>query len=111
MKWKDLPKKTSFLDPIIKSEKRKMAPSAYSTHSNWGSDMQNTHVQGHSKKGVFFPRERPMFTKDKMHEETRKGIPAPGTYEIPKQDKFKLGRSSMSEKHSYNIDSAVWHAK
>lgn len=52
-----------------------------------------------------------MFTKDKMHEETRKGIPAPGTYEIPKQDKFKLGRSSMSEKHSYNIDSAVWHAK
>lgn len=52
-----------------------------------------------------------MFTGDKMHEEKRKGIPAPGTYDLPKEGKIKLGHSSMSEKHSYNIDAAVWHAK
>ena len=79
-----MPKKTSFLDPIIKAEKVRLAPTAYATHSNWGSEHKNQYNNGLAKKGVFQPRERPLFTGDKMHEEKRKGVPAPGTYDLPK---------------------------
>ena len=73
--------------------------------------MSNGYKQGHPKKGVFQPRERPLFTGDKMHEEKRKGIPAPGIYDMPEQKKFRLGFTEKSDKHSYNIDAAVWYSK
>jgi len=80
--WKQMPKKESYLDPIIKIEKKKLGPQAYSTHSNWGEDMSNTIRQGHSKKGAFQPRERPLVTKEFMDEAKRKGIPPPGHYTV-----------------------------
>jgi hypothetical protein len=36
-----MPKKESYLDPIIKQEKKKLGPQAYATHSNWGDDQNN----------------------------------------------------------------------
>jgi hypothetical protein len=42
--WKQMPVKTTYLDPIIKAEKKKgLGPQAYSTHSNWGDDMGNVY--------------------------------------------------------------------
>lgn len=40
--WKNLPEKTSYLDPIIKLEKKKgLGPQVYATHSKWSDDMSN----------------------------------------------------------------------
>ena len=77
-----MPKKESYLDPIIKVESKKLGPQAYATHSNWGDEMSNTYKQGHCKKGVFQPRERPLITNEFMHEAKRRNIPAPGTYAL-----------------------------
>ena len=108
--WKQQPKKTSFLDPVIKAEKIKLAPTAYSTHSNWGKELGNGYKQGHVKKGVFRPRERPLLTKEYMDEAKKKGIPAPGAYKLPQNKKFPLGHSSKSEKNSIHTDAAKWQA-
>ena len=99
-----------FLDPVIKAEKIKLAPTAYSTHSNWGKDLGNGYKQGHVKKGVFQPRERPLLTKEYMDEAKKKGIPAPGAYKLPQNKKFPLGHSSKSEKNSMHTDAAKWQA-
>lgn len=48
-----MPKKTSFLDPLIASEKIKLGPQAYATHSNWQETTSNGYMNGHTKKGVF----------------------------------------------------------
>ena len=108
--WKQQPKKASFLDPVIKAEKIKLAPTAYSTHSNWGKDLGNGYQQGHVKKGVFRPRERPLLTKEYMDEAKKKGIPAPGAYKLPQNKKFPLGHSAKSEKNSIHTDAAKWQA-
>ena len=103
-----MPKKESYLDPIIKQEKKKLGPQAYATHSNWGDDMSNAIKQGHVKKGNFQPRERPLVTKEFMDEAKKRGIPAPGAYSGPKGDKPLLGQSEKSEKSSYHIDMAIY---
>lgn len=45
--WKNLPEKTSYLDPIIKLEKKKgaggLGPQVYATHAKWSDDMSNTY--------------------------------------------------------------------
>ena len=51
--WKQMPKKTSFLDPLIAREKIKLGPQQYSTHKNWTETTSNSYFNGHAKKGVF----------------------------------------------------------
>lgn len=53
MLWKNMPAKTSYLDPVIKVAKSSLPPTAYSKHQNWADDMSNSYSNGHAKKGVF----------------------------------------------------------
>ena len=76
--WKAMPPKTSFLDPIIKTEKIKLAPTAYSTHSNWTENVKDAITHGHARKGMFQPRERPLITEEFMKEAKKKARPRPG---------------------------------
>ena len=106
--WKQESKKSTFLDPIIKQEKKKqLGPGSYSNskHSNWADDISNCRSHGHAKKGVFQPRERPLVTTEFMAEVKRRAIPAPGAYNnMPPKDKLLLGHSNKSAKSSYHID-------
>ena len=88
--WKQMPKKTSFLDPVIALEKKNLAQ-VYAVHSDWNETTSNSYMNGHAKKGVFVPRERPMFTSERMHSAKRKNLPPPNAYKIPKQEKYLLG--------------------
>ena len=40
--WKQVGKRESFLDPIIKKESKKVDLGKYSTHSNWGDSLKNS---------------------------------------------------------------------
>lgn len=106
-----MPQKSSFLDPIIKIEKKKLGPQAYATHSSWKDDQSNAYRNGHIKKGCFQPRERPLITKEFMEEAKRKNIPAPGAYTIPRQDRQLLGFTEKAEKRAYHVDMAAYYAK
>ena len=111
LSWKEESKKTTFLDPIIKAEKKKLGPGAYASHSNWGDDMSNSYSHGHSKKGVFQPRNRPLVTTEFMNEAKRRAIPPPGHYNMPPPDKLLLGLSDKSTKSAYHIDVAVFQSR
>ena len=103
-----MPAKTSYLDPVIKVAKSSLPPTAYSKHQNWADDMSNSYSNGHAKKGVFQPRERPLVTKEFMDEAKRRGIPPPGAYTIKENKKALLCHNDKSEKSSYHIDMAIY---
>lgn len=107
--WKQLPQKTSYLDPVIQSGKKRahLGPQAYATHANWSDDMSNSIRQGHVQKGVFRPRDRPLVTQEFMKDAKLKAIPAPGVYDMPKPAKSLLGHSDKSDRSSYHIDVAI----
>ena len=48
--WKQVSKKTSFLDPIIKIESKRLGPHEYNKHKTWSEELSAT---GNQKKGVF----------------------------------------------------------
>ena len=102
-----MPKKTSFLDPLIAKEKVKLGPQQYATHSNWHESTSNLYQNGHAKKGVFQPRERPIFTNDHMHEAKRKNLPPPNAYVIPETKRYILGVSDRKPKGSFHTDEAI----
>ena len=64
-------------------------------------------MNGHGKKGVFQPRERPVFTNDHMHEAKRKNLPPPNAYSIEEKARYILGVSSKMPKGSFHTDEAV----
>ena len=84
-----------------------LGPQAYASHENWHQTTSNGIMNGHAKKGVFAPRERPMFTADHMHVTKRRNIPPPNAYIIPTEEKYLLGVSSRCEKGSYHTDEAI----
>ena len=59
MHWDRVSKKTCFLDDIIKTEKVKLAPGKYASHDKWSEKLSKTVIHGHTRKGVFNPRDRP----------------------------------------------------
>ena len=61
---------------------------------------------GHGKKGVFQPHDRPMFTSDHMHEAKRKNLPPPNAYDLPVTKKYILGVSDRLPKGSFHTDEA-----
>jgi len=107
-----MPEKTSYLDPIIKQEKKKgLGPQAYSTHSNWNEESSNIYKVGHLKKGKFSDRERPLVTKEYMDAAKRRDIPAPNAYKLPPEDKPRFGHSDRADKSSYHLNMAIHQAK
>jgi hypothetical protein len=46
-----------------------------------------------------------------MSDAKKKGIPAPGVYDLPKKKKFTLGFQQKSDKNSSMTDNAIWYAK
>ena len=68
--WKQVGQRKSFLDPIIKREAKKVDLGKYSTHSNWGDSLKNGIVQGHTRKGIWNPHERPLHTNEIIKAET-----------------------------------------
>lgn len=97
----------NFLDPIIKIEDKKLDPVKYAAHINWGNVLENPIEQGHSKKGKFQPRDRPLMTNELVNSEKKRNIPAPGTYEASKGDKPLLGVTDRSVKSAYILDVAT----
>ena len=111
MLWKQYGKKDSFLDPIIKKESKKVDLGKYATHSSWGDSLKNGIQQGHTRKGMFNPHDRPLHTNDVIKTAIKRHVPAPGTYEASKGNKPILGFSTVSDIGSYHVDEAVYHAK
>ena len=113
--WKQQPKKTTFLDPVITSEKKKEAgglgPTKYASQSDWKEDMTNVFKQGIVKKGKFAPHDRPLVTTEFMNEAKRRNIPPPGHYNLPPGDKPRGGIADKTEKSSYHINMAIYQAK
>ena len=51
--WKQMPKRSCFLDPVVKAESVKIGPQKYASHKNWMSDLSKQTNHGHTKKGAF----------------------------------------------------------
>ena len=63
--WKNQGPKKSFIEPIIQFEQKKGTdPCKYSTQLSWAKELLNPCKQGHDKKGVFQPHERPLVTSE-----------------------------------------------
>jgi len=75
----------------MKKEAKKLDPGKYARHSSWVDAMKNTRQNGHDRKGMFLPRERPYMTLELLAREKKRHIPPPGTYEASKGDKPLLG--------------------
>lgn len=73
--------------------------------------MKNIYKQGHPKKGIFAPHDRPLVTTEFMKEAKRRDIPPPGHYNLPPADKPKGCVADKAEKSSYHIDMAIYQAK
>ena len=111
LSWKQVGPKKCFLDPHIKKEAKKLDPCKYATHSNWGDSLKSNIEQGHSRKGMFLPRERPLMTAEVISDAKKRNVPAPGAYEASKGNKPILGFSTISKKTTYHVDEAIHYAK
>lgn len=58
LQWDRLPRKTCYLDDIMKVENKKIGPQKYADHQVWTSVLNNISVHGSSRKGKTFHHDR-----------------------------------------------------